>query len=78
MTSDDAISVCVCSQVFCISQALPQLPLQIDDAMRPEHSEVMITSSFLHETIFYSHSHVMCGDVTGWTTEPCKPRHSIG
>jgi nondiscriminating aspartyl-tRNA synthetase len=27
------------AKVFCISQALPQLPLQIDDAMRPEHSE---------------------------------------
>ena len=39
-------SLTVCSQVFCISQALPQLPLQIEDAMRPENSEVMITSSF--------------------------------
>ncbi|CAI7999537.1 Aspartate--tRNA ligase, cytoplasmic [Geodia barretti] len=27
------------AKVFCISQALPQLPLQIEDAMRPENSE---------------------------------------
>ena len=28
------------SQIFCISQSVPQLPLQIEDAMRPENTEV--------------------------------------
>ena len=28
------------TQIFCISQAAPRLPLQLEDAMRPEGNEV--------------------------------------
>lgn len=28
-------------QVFCLSKSVPQLPLQIEDAMRPEGQEVL-------------------------------------
>ena len=29
-------------QIFCIGKSLPQLPLQIEDAMRPEGTEVRL------------------------------------
>ena len=33
------------TQIFCLSKSVPQLPLQIEDAMRPEQQDVCITIS---------------------------------
>ena len=32
-------------QIFCLSKSLPQLPLQIEDAMRPESQDVCFNST---------------------------------
>lgn len=38
----------VVSQIWVVSSAVPQLPLQIEDASRPEKSEVIIIFMYMH------------------------------
>ena len=55
------------SQVFCISQSLPQLPLQIEDAMRPETSEVYSTLYTHSQVLMNIHILIRTVPRAGWT-----------